>query len=146
MHGADAMKIRRDKADDLFSKLVRERAGWCCETCNKYFPEGHRQGLHCSHLYSRRHGALRYFPGNAIAQCFGCHQRYGADPVEFTYMIEGIFGRKHMENLMVKKQGTLKIPTWYKAEIIKRLKAELDRMQEKRADGNNGRIEFKSPY
>ncbi len=140
------MKIRRDKADELFSKLVRERAGWCCETCGKYFPEDNRQGLHCSHLYSRRHQSTRYDPGNAIAQCFGCHQKYGSDPVEFTYLIESIFGRDHMDRLAVRKQGTLKIPDWYKKEIIARLRFELKRMEERRAAGERGRLDFRSPY
>lgn len=140
------MKIKRDVADDIFSKLVRERANWACETCGKYYPEGSRQGLHCSHLYSRRHKSLRYFPGNAIAQCFGCHQRFGADPVEFTYLIENIFGRAHMDMLAVKKQGTFKIPEYYRKEIIKKLRAEHNRMLERRAEGERGRIDFESPY
>lgn len=140
------MRIKRDATDDLFSKLVRERAGWCCETCHRYFPEGHRQGLHCSHLFSRRHKSIRWSPTNAIAQCFGCHQRYGADPVEFTMALETIVGRDELDRLAVKKSGQLKVPAWYKKEITARLRAEHNRMLEARAQGETGRIEFKSPY
>ena len=140
------MKIRRDKADDLFSKLVRERAGWACETCHKYYPEGSRQGLHCSHLYSRRHKATRWYPQNAFAQCYGCHQKYGSDPLEFVRTLETIFGRKRLDELAARKESILPMSKVYKAQIVKNLQQELDRMLERRAQGERGRLEFESPY
>ena len=45
--------IRRDKYDELFSYLVRERADFTCEYCNRSFRHD-PHGLHCSHLFGRR--------------------------------------------------------------------------------------------
>ena len=147
MHGIrEHMKIRRDVADDLFSKLVRERANWCCETCGKYFPEDRRQGLHCSHIFSRRHKAIRWHPDNAIAECFGCHQKGSGNPVEHFYALETILGRGKIDRMRIASAGVLKVPSWYKKEIVKKLKSELTRVLAEREQGNNGRIEFFSPY
>ncbi len=140
------MKIKRDKADDLFSKLVRERAGWACETCGRYYPEGHRQGLHCSHIFSRRHQATRWHPDNAIAECFGCHQRGAGDPIEHFYALETVMGRDRLDRLRIAHTGVLKVPAWYKKQIVAKLKAELDRLIEARAQGKTGRLDFDSPY
>ena len=140
------MRIRRDKADDLFSKLVRERAGGCCETCRKYFPEGERRGLHCSHIFSRRHLATRWDPENAIAECFGCHQKGAGNPVEHFYALETMLGKERLERLRVRHTGTLKVPDWYMKQIIKNLASELERVEAARDAGVKGRIEFKSPY
>lgn len=78
------MKIKRDKRDDVFSKLIRARAGWMCERCGKPFTEQNRQGLDCSHLYSRRHTRTRWHPQNAYAHCMGCHSALGGAPVDFN--------------------------------------------------------------
>ncbi len=86
------MKVRRDPLDDLFSKLVRERANWCCEKCGKYHPEGTRRSLHCSHFFSRRKRSTRWDPRNAAAHCFKCHQELGENPIEFTKWIKAYLG------------------------------------------------------
>ncbi len=140
------MKIKRDIADDLFSKLVRERANWCCETCGKYFPEDRRQGLHCSHIFSRRHQATRWDPDNAIAECFGCHQKGAGSPVEHFFALENMLGREKLNRLRIRHTGVLNVPQWYKKEIIKNLRAELNRILQLRKDGKTGRLEFDSPY
>lgn len=140
------MRIKRDVADDLFSKLVRERAGWACENCHKYYPEGHRAGLECSHFYGRRHKSIRWHPMNAAAHCTRCHMKLGGDPVEFSAWIRGFLGPQKFNELQVMQRGIMKVPAWYKKEIVKNLRAELKRLTEERATGKNGRLEFKSPY
>lgn len=79
------MKTRRDKLDDIFSRVIRSAAGWRCECCGKQFPSTgvDRAGLHCSHYMSRRHQATRFHPDNAFAHCFSCHKRLGENPGDF---------------------------------------------------------------
>ena len=137
--------IKRTKLDDVFSRLVRERAEWSCEVCDKYFPEGHRQGLHCAHFYSRRHQGLRFFPDNACAMCYACHQRLGGNPVEFAKFIEAYLGKVWAEKLYRASKKTIKITRAEKEEIYHFLKDELSRITLLRNTGKTGRIEFRAP-
>lgn len=137
--------MKRDKIDDTFSKLVRERAEWTCECCGKEYPEGQRQGLHCSHFYSRRHKATRWSPMNAAAHCFSCHQKLGGNPVEFSAWIEKHIGSGALEILRERAHSICKLTKADKEDIYKHLKSEYKRMMALRADGVVGRIEFEDP-
>ena len=70
-------KIKLDRADIIFSKYIRLRDRFTCQRCHTFYPDGN--GLHCAHFWSRRHESTRFEPSNAIAACFGCHQRLDAD-------------------------------------------------------------------
>lgn len=107
------MKVRIDKKDTVFSKLIRLRARFNCEKCGRYFPQGH--GLQCSHFFSRRHQSTRYDPDNAAAHCFACHQRLGANPIEFTAWIKGYLGDVRYEALQLRHR-----------QIVKRTKADAE--------------------
>lgn len=136
------MNIRRDKRDDIFSRLVRERANWTCERCGKHYPPGQTQGLHCSHFYSRRYRATRWHPMNAAAHCFACHEYLGGNPVEFALWID-----RHIGSVAAAKLGMLAHSTakWTKVdlqEIYLRMCYEHKRMMELRQGGHQGRIEF----
>lgn len=140
------MKIKRDPTDAVFSELVRERANWCCETCQRYCPKDVNKRLDCSHIFSRRHMATRWHPENAIAQCFLCHHDAGSDPVEFVCKLETILGRAQIDRMRVRSHGILKVPPYYKKYITAKLRASLKAMKQAREDGERGRIEFDSPY
>ena len=140
------MKIRRDKRDTVFSSLVRGRTNWTCEVCKRYFPEGNRQGLHCSHHYSRRHKGLRYHPQNASAHCYACHQRLGENPLEFAAWINAKIGTESAENLRIMATRISKYSKPELEDIYQNMQAELVRMESLRADGDTRRIEFESPY
>ena len=140
------MKIRRDKRDKVFSDLVRSKYFWTCTVCGRYFPEGSRQGLHCSHFYSRRHKGLRYHPLNAAAHCFGCHQRLGENPLEFAAWIDGHIGKENAENLRVMASRISKHSKPELEDIFRNLRASWQQMEAQRQDGVQGRIEFESPY
>lgn len=140
------MKIKRDRLDILFSKLVRERAGWVCERCGRYFPEDKRGGLHCSHFYSRRHVGTRWLPDNAAAHCFACHQRLGENPLEFTEWVERHLGKGRAEQLQQRVNTICKLTRAQKGQLYEVLKAEYDKMLAERNKGVKGRIEFANPY
>lgn len=134
--------IKRTPADDAFSKCVRERANWTCEKCNKYFPEGKRQGLDCSHHYGRRNWSIRLEPINAESLCYGCHSHYGGTEDRR----KEVLNKGELEILIEKKNdiqlGKEVRKTKGKGEIAKHFREELKRMQELRAQGEMGRIEF----
>lgn len=77
------VKIRRDPADRLFSYYIRERDNWTCTRCGRQF-ERKSQGLHCSHFFGRRAESTRFDPENCDSACYGCHQYFGSNPLEFT--------------------------------------------------------------
>lgn len=72
--------MKRDKWDKAFSDAIRERDNWVCQRCQTYYPEGKRQGLHCSHFYGRAKYSTRFDFDNAEALCYGCHQYFTSHP------------------------------------------------------------------
>jgi len=75
--------IKRDSLDARFSKFVRSRDEWKCQRCNRFFEEGERQGLHCSHYFGRRKGGTRFDPANCDSLCFGCHQFFSENKAKY---------------------------------------------------------------
>jgi len=143
--GGPDMNIKRDKRDAVFSQLTREGAGWTCDRCGKYHPEGFRQSLHCSHIYSRRNRMTRWMPLNAAAHCFACHNFLGENPLIFAEWAKGHLGKKNYEKLgrLVRTRAKLSKPDL--EEIHTDLKREYDRMMALRMDGVEGRIAFDVP-
>lgn len=136
--------IKRDKRDTVFSTLIRERVNWTCEHCGKYYPEGNRQGLHCSHLFGRRHRGTRWHPDNAFAHCFSCHQYLGSNPVVFARWAEDQLGHGLVEILREKAHGVTKMTKRDLEDLYQHLRGELKTMQQARSDGDMGRIEFEA--
>lgn len=126
------MKIRIDKRDTVFSKLIRLRARFNCERCGKYFPEGH--GLQCSHFFSRRHQATRYDPDNAAAHCFTCHMYLGENPIHFTAWIKKYLGDYRYEALRLRHMQTMKRTKADSEGLYKHLKEQYAALQ---ADPNH---------
>jgi len=134
--------MKRDKYDALFSNMVRERDNWTCQKCNKYYPEGNRQGLHCSHIFSRRHRATRWEPYNAVAHCFACHQYLGGNPVVFEQWARGYMGDYVIDMLEEKHLTILKTTKVQMKEMYSHMKKEHARMLRLRKDGDTGLLSF----
>lgn len=136
------MKVKLDKRDRLFSKLIRERVNWTCQRCGRYHPEGQRQSLHCSHIFSRRKRSVRWHPDNAVAHCFACHQYLGENPIEFAAWAEGILG-EHRMALLRSLAGQMQ--KWTKPQLedlYQDMKAAHEDMVARRNSGETGRLEF----
>ena len=73
------MKIRRDSLDVLFSEYMRKKANGVCERCLRTFPMAK---LQVSHLFGRRHKAVRWSERNVCVVCFSCHLQLHESPVE----------------------------------------------------------------
>jgi len=136
------MGMKRDKFDKLFSDSVRERDNWTCQCCGRYYPEGSRQGLHCSHFYSRRHRATRWEPLNAVAHCFSCHQHLGGNPITFNQWVRNYRGDSVIDMLEKKHREIVKLTKKDKDEMYIFMKEEYKRMISKRIDGEQGILSF----
>lgn len=75
--------IKRDKIDDSFSRLVRERDNWTCQMCGKVDDDGQAKGrsnkMDCSHFHGRRSASTRYYGANCDCLCKRCHQLVSED-------------------------------------------------------------------
>ena len=120
------MKI--NPADSAFSKCIRTRANWTCERCNKQY-EKNSAGLHCSHIYSRRHRTIRWCKDNAQALCFSCHQWFGGNPVESGRWIIELYGQGHDDLLVEKKNLKMKISKLEEKDIAKHYRQELKKLE-----------------
>ncbi len=144
--GESSMKrLKVTAPDSLFSKLVRERANWTCERCGTYYPEGSRQGLDCSHFYTRSRRFVRWNPWNAAAHCVGCHSELGGNPVEFARWINDHLGWEKAGKLEVIANRPVRLKQHRLRDIKANLKASWEDMQARRKAGETGRIEFENP-
>lgn len=134
--------IKRDVCDDLFSKLVRERSGWCCDACGKFYPAGNRMGLHCSHYFGRRYKGTRWHPDNAWSHCYGCHSKFEGDPYMFTRWVTERLGEGRVEILREKAYAVKKLSASDKKEMAAHFRQELKRLEALRKQGATGRLEF----
>ena len=92
------MRIKRDKVDSLFSKLIRERDQYRCQRCFTQHDKS-STGLHCSHFFGRGNNATRFSPNNCIALCFACHSQWeGLKPSVYReFMIDKLGAKKYIE-------------------------------------------------
>lgn len=121
------MKIKTDKRDVLFSRLIRARDK-CCVKCGKVDVR-----LECSHIFSRRHIATRWDLDNAKALCHHCHRYWWhSEPAEAGQWIKGYLGPEKLERLRIKAMTPTKVSKSEKEEIYQDLKQRFKALE---ADG-----------
>ena len=81
---------------------------------------------------------------NALSLSAASHMRFTENPVEFTRWLEAYVGHGFLDILAEKKNEKVKISNVEEKEIAQHYREELKRMQEQRAQGTVGRIEFES--
>ncbi len=140
------MNIKRSTADKYFSMCVREAADYTCQRCNKAYDRSKAQGLHNSHVFSRRHRVTRWEPDNGVALCYSCHQWYGGDPVESAPWVEDHLGLGVLEILTEKKGAVFKIPKSEEKLIAAHYKAEYIKLLERRENRETGKLNFLSYF
>lgn len=137
------MKTKIDKRDTVFSLLIRCRANYTCERCEKYCGEnGDGGALQCSHIFSRRHVGLRWNPDNAKAMCFTCHKWWHENPTESGVWIRRFLGEGFIDLLTERKNQITKYTKADREDIYNHLKSEYKRIKEIRDSGEGDRIEF----
>jgi hypothetical protein len=86
------VKTLRNKADKLWSLMIRQRDGHC-RRC------GTTENLQAAHVISRRYKAIRWDPRNGICLCRGCHHWNHHHPVEFDWWVQDLIGKDTYESL-----------------------------------------------
>lgn len=135
--------IKRDKYDEVFSFLVRERADYRCERCGRSFR--HNPGsLHCSHIFGRAKQSVRLHPDNALAHCGGngCHEHLSQHPVEFAEHAREKLGARRYDRLRVLANKPTKFTAFERELLHKHYLSEKRRLLAMRKAGVTGRIEF----
>jgi len=135
-------KIKIDRVDSAFSKLIRTRVDWHCEVCGTYYPEGKRQGLHCSHFHGRAIKSTRFCPVNCTAMCYGCHRKMESQPYQFNQWMIDHIGQREFDRLVERANTLVRFRDKDRQEMLAHFKAELERLQSLRDRGKTGRLEF----
>jgi hypothetical protein len=124
--------IKERKTDKMFSDLIRARDNWQCLACleekgeSKDYSEN-KQGLHCSHYWSRRHENTRFDPENCISLCRYHHQfawGHGDGRNEYTAFMIKRLGQQGFDMLNIRHTLTKKRDDKLDEIAIKYLKEE----------------------
>jgi hypothetical protein len=81
---------------------------------------------------------------NAQALCFSCHQWYGGNPADSGLWITDLLGEGHMAILREKMNSRVKVSKLEEKDIAKHYREQLKLIEQQRAEGKVGRIEFES--
>ena len=135
--------MKTNPADQAFSRCVREAKNWTCERCLTQYEQG-AQGLHCSHIYSRRHRAIRWAKDNVQALCYGCHQWFGGNPADSGLWIRELLGEGAIDLLIEKRNSKTKVSKLEEKDIAKHYREQLKKLLEKRSKGATGELDFES--
>lgn len=122
-------KLKRSKADKLFSDYVRLRDAYTCQRCQKKI-DPPTPYIQCSHFYGRGGKSTRFDPENAVALCGtigfpgGCHGYFQSNPNEHRDFFFKRLGEKRFNALVVRAHTPQKIDEkliiiWLKQELEK---------------------------
>ena len=131
--------MQRSSADIWFSKCVRAAADNTCARCGIQ-----RERMECSHIHGRRHRTVRWDKLNAVCKCHACHRWWHENPTEGSLWFQKHKGQYMIDLLMEKKNLKLKVPKGEEKEIAKHYQNEFKQIEEKRAAGTGGYIDFVS--
>ncbi len=90
--------MKRTAADAKWSLAIRERDGYQCQRCEKFYPKKHR-GLHAAHIFSRAIKRTRTDMDNGVTLCYGCHALFHREPLEFHEFVKEWMGEDRYEAL-----------------------------------------------
>lgn len=132
------MSLKISTADKYFSMCIREARNHTCETCGK------TGRMEASHVYSRRHRTIRWDKLNIMCQCNGCHRAWHESPLKSFAWFESEYGQGRIDILREKMNSKIKVPKSEEKEIASHYRAQLKLIEQKRADGETGYIDFES--
>jgi hypothetical protein len=76
--------------------------------------------------------------------CYACHQWVGGEPLDSGNWIESVMGVGAVELLREKMNSKVKVSKLEEKEIATHYRKQLKIIEDKRADGATGYIEFES--
>jgi len=107
---SSSMKIKTTTEDKMFSEYIRKRALKRCGGCERcHAPKTSYKELQCAHVFSRRHKSTRWDEDNAYGLCFGCHQYFGENPLEYMTFAKNELGSQRFEILRLRHETTQKM-------------------------------------
>lgn len=97
-------KIKRDPADDIFSKFIRLRDMECrrCHSRVQLNAKGDPVTHQASHFQGRRKEATRFDEENVDTLCGGCHQYFTANPGEHYEWQVKMKGQKAVDAIVLR--------------------------------------------
>ena len=137
------MTVKIKPCDTAFSRCVKEANDWVCNKCDTQYERG-SQGLHNSHIFSRRHRTIRWCKENGQSQCFSCHQWFGGNPADSGIWIAEKVGQDTIDILREKMNSRVKVSKKEEKDIAKHYREQLKFIQHKRLNGETGYIDFLS--
>ena len=120
------MKIRVRKADVIFSKLVRTRSNWTCESCG-IDKSCEPETFDCCHIMGRRSVALRWHPDNALGMCRKCHMFFTEHPFDWSDFCRERFGEERVAELRLISNKPVKWSKAVREDIYTHMKDNLKR-------------------
>lgn len=137
------MGIKINLADSYFSKCVRASNQYICERCGTQYDKS-STGLHCSHIFSRRHRTIRWCKDNAQSLCMACHSWLGGNPADSGAWLTETLGEAHLEILREKMNSKVKVSKLEEKDIAKHYREQLKLIEQAIANGETGVIDFES--
>lgn len=135
--------MKRSQADINFSKCVRAANDYKCLICEKQYTAS-CTGLHCSHIFGRRHRTIRWCKDNCQPLCAHHHSWFGENPADSGKWLEELLGEGHLQILREKRDSGVKVSKLEEKDISKHYAQQLKMIEQKRADGITGYIDFES--
>lgn len=117
-------KISNRTLDTLCALYIKARAGFKCERCGKQYKRGD-QGLHWSHVVSRRHHATRWDERAAVSHCYHCHSLLGGNPLLFAEWAEEYLGKDVCDEIRMLANQPARLRDHDKREIAADLRQKL---------------------
>lgn len=130
------MKI--SPADKAFADCIKEAHNHTCAVC------GIQGRMELSHIHSRRFRTIRWAVLNALPKCHTCHRWWHENPTESGAWFEKTYGEGVVDLLIEKRNAKFKVPKSEEKEIAKHYREQLKIIEQKRADGATGYIDFES--
>ncbi len=130
--------VKRTPADIAFADCLKEAHDHVCVVCG-------RQGrMEASHIHSRKHRTIRWCKENCLPKCHTCHRWWHGNPTESGIWFRNEYGEGMVEILLEKKRERVKVSKIEEKEIAKHYREQLKMIEQKRADGVTGYIDFVS--
>ena len=114
---ANSIPILKKEADRVFSKFIRNRDMWTCQTCGIQI---FGSNAHCSHFVGRNNMATRYEEKNCICQCAKENMFMEGNKPKFALVLMKKYGTGIIEELVKQGNTTIKADAQFFKDIIKK--------------------------
>lgn len=95
-----ALSLRK-KADQIFSRFIRQRDKGQCYTCPN---KNDWKKMQCGHFVPRQYLKTRYDEVNNHCQCYACNMLYNGQPSAYAKRLEKDYGKGTVEMLESKRK------------------------------------------